>query len=152
MIAQPTGTRDKEKAQERRRQTAAAPVYLPSLPADSPARRAPMGRRRGGSRVVRHARDLSWRSPMTVAVLVASFCVSLASLYIAAYARVTAESLEVADLQRQVAQAQQRGEGLRAQISAVTLAPRVGAEAAAMGMEPNTPASAHLLTKAPAAP
>src|SRR5688572_12320058 len=76
------------------------PVYVPPPPPrrsggsqpPSPPRRRPMAHR--GPRVVRRAKELTWRSPMMAAVVVGAFLVSLLCCYVYAYARVTSAGFE----------------------------------------------------------
>lgn len=82
---------------------------------------------------------------MLAAVLGASFCVSLAALYVSAYARVTAAGLEQAQLTRATRAAEVEEDNLRAEISRLTLATGVKARAEQMGMQPNTAQTTHLV-------
>lgn len=102
----------------------------------------PMGQR--GSRPVRIARDLSWRNPMLVAVLLASFGVSLFCLYITAYARVNAERLELSSLRQNLKMAERREEALKAEISTNGLSVRQ--RATALGMIQAPPEAVEVLT------
>ena len=110
----------------------------------------PMAQR--GSKVVRRARALGWRSPETVAVLVASFFVSLAALYVSAYAHIAADGMEEARLTRQLHDAAQLKETLHARISQLSLAPDVQAHALEMNMERNQSDNTQLLLRADSAP
>jgi hypothetical protein len=127
------------------------PIPLPPLPLPLPRRplvdapiSRPMGHR--GSRVVRKVRVLGWRSPETLAVLLASFLVSLAALYISAYARVAMEGFDESRLYRQIRVAKQDEDALHAQISALTLASTVQNRAVLMNMVANRPEMTELLS------
>ena len=108
-----------------------------------PDPRRPMAQR--GSKVLRRARRLGWWTRETVAVMTASCVVTLAALYINAYARLAADGNEVARLEGAVKVARQEREGLTARVSQLTLARSVQARATQMGMVPNTPGGMHLL-------
>jgi len=90
------------------------------------------------------ARDLSWRNPMLVAVLMASFCVSLVCFYITAYARVNAQRLELSSLRQDLKMAERHEESLKAEISTNGLSVRQ--RATAMGMVQAPPESVEVLT------
>ena len=110
----------------------ALPIQPEWEAASAPVRRRPMARK--GLRPVRRAQELGWRSPEAAAVVVASFCVSLACFYVAAYARVTAEGYEAARVRAAMKQAAFDKEALEADISRLTLPATVQARAAQMGM------------------
>lgn len=132
------------------------PAVAPALPvqpgweaAPAPVRRRPMARK--GLRPVRRAQDFGWRSPEAAAVVVASFCVSLACFYVAAYARVTAEGFEAARVRAAMKQAAFDKEALQADISRLTLPATVQARAAQMGMVRATSQTVRMVTPPPAA-
>lgn len=146
---------------ERTRKTSASRVYSPAprttaphplkvpggrrepvpaaQPSATPAR--PMGQR--GSRPVRFARELSWRNPMLAAVVVASFAVSLLCLYVAAYARVNANRLELARLRQDLKMAQRKEFILRGEISRCSLS--VTPRAESLGLRKDATQSVTLL-------
>jgi cell division protein FtsL len=109
-----------------------------------------MGQR--GPRALRHARQLRWRSPETVAVLAASFSVSLLLLYVAAYARVTSEGFEAATLSRKLRAAEKEQDALKVRIGELKTPEQVARRAQAMGMVPGTPESVNLITASAATP
>lgn len=117
-----------------------------TLPGSDVVSAPPMGHR--GPRVVRRAKALSWKSPEAFAALVASFFVSLACFYVAAYARVTAEGFEKAQLAKQLRRARLERESLEADLSKLTGAERVRQRAAVLGLIPNAPATTNLLSAA----
>lgn len=115
-----------------------APPTLRKIRASQAAAvRPPMAQR--GSRVVRRARALGWRSPETASVLVATFVVSLLCFYVAAYARVTAEGFELSRLKRQMRASVASEDALRAEISRLTLPGAVARRAATLKLIPGTP-------------
>jgi hypothetical protein len=98
-----------------------------------------------GPRALRHARQLRWRSPETVAVLTASFLVSLLLLYVAAYARVTAEGFEAATLTRKLRAADKEQEALKVRIGELRTPEEVAKRAQVMGMVPRRPENVSLV-------
>ena len=119
----------------------AAPAPVVRLQSAAGAR--PMGQR--GPLVVRRVRALGWRSPETLAVLVASFVVSLAAIYVAAYARVAAATLETANLTRESRKEEDRKDALLARLSELSLASDMQKSAVQMNMVPNDAQSERLL-------
>jgi cell division protein FtsL len=111
---------------------------------------APMAQR--GPRALRHARQLRWRSPETVAVLAASFSVSLLLLYVAAYARVTAEGFEAAALSRKLRAAEKEQDALKVRIGELRTPEQVAKRAQSIGMVPGTPENVNLVTAAATVP
>jgi hypothetical protein len=99
-----------------------------------------------GPRALRHARQLRWRSPETAAVLAASFTVSLLLLYVAAYARVTAEGFEAATLTHKLRAAQKEEDALRTRIGELSSPDTVARRAQAMGMVQGAPATMNVVT------
>ena len=76
---------------------------------------------------------------MTVAVLVGTFLVSLLCIYVDAYARVTTAGFQLSLLRRDLQQAKQEEDALRAEIGLLTLPNAVARRAKELGMEPSTP-------------
>lgn len=122
-----------------------APAAAPAAPA---VRRRPAAAVRRGSRGVRR---IGWRSPMSAAVLFASFGVSLLCLYVSAYARVTQEGNDLVRLRRELSAAQQEGRDLEAGIDALRHPATVNARAKALGMVP-APTEAQQFLTLPSAP
>jgi cell division protein FtsL len=85
---------------------------------------------------------------MTLAVLVASFCVTIAAVYISAYARVAAEGMEEARLQRDIDAATVRHSELKEEESGLSLASDVEKTAQRLSMVPNDAKSEQLLLQA----
>lgn len=121
---------------------------LPSLDGAEGTRPRPMARR--GPKAVRRAQDFGWKSPEAAAILVASFVVSLACFYVAAYAKVTSEGIESARIQIEIKDAAREKEALEAEISRSTLPVAVRARAVQMGMVKTPPQTVRLVTPPPA--
>ncbi len=108
-------------------------------PPPSPPRREVRGpqpprRRKGG-----------WRSPMTAAVLVGTFLVSMLCIYVYAYARVTTAGFHLSLLRRDLQRAKQEEDVLRAEIGRLSLPNAVARRAKELGMELTTPEMAVVL-------
>jgi cell division protein FtsB len=108
------------------RATATRPVvtrtaFLPAQDVVAPA--PPMGYR--GRKPVRVIKALGWKSPEAIAVLIASFFVSLACFYVAAYARVTAEGFEKVELLKNIKAVKAERESLEASIAQLTRAEHI---------------------------
>ncbi|MDX1933578.1 MAG: hypothetical protein SFU56_13300 [Capsulimonadales bacterium] len=80
-----------------------------------------------------------------LAVLLASFIVSLLCCYVAAYARVTAEGFAIKRLHREIAEAEKRGNALQASISEHQSLERIAELARKMGLVPQTPGTVRML-------
>lgn len=80
-----------------------------------------------------------------MAIMVASFVVSLACLYVNAYARVTAEGFEAARLGRQVVAAEEERLALTAQISNLNRPEVVEEAARRLGLVPSEPKTLRLI-------
>jgi len=104
-----------------------------------------------GPRVVRKARELSWRSPMTAAILLGAFVVTVLCIYVYAYALVTISGFEQSRCKREIKTEIQQEEALRAEVSRLSLLPTVEQRARGMGMVLNAPQMAEVLLD-PAAP
>lgn len=89
----------------------------------------PMGRRRAVT-IFGRAKE----RPMLVAVLVASFCVTLATLHVAAYARVTEQGNEQIRLKKAIADAEIERETLTAHVSELTLPSKIRKSAEDRGL------------------
>ena len=98
-----------------------------------------------GQRGVRKARKRGWRSPMTAAVLVGTFLVSLLCCYVYAYARVTAAGIELSSVRRDLQKARQEEDALRAEISRLSLPAALEHRAQGIGMVPAPPQAAKVL-------
>lgn len=85
------------------------------------------------------------RDPMTIAVLVAVFFVSLLSFYVAAYARVTADSFALSELKKEVEAARRVGDNLRAQVSLLSLPGAVHQGALRLGMRQAAPETLQII-------
>jgi hypothetical protein len=107
----------------------------------------PMAHR--GPRTLRYAQQFAWKSREGAAVVVASFCVTLLCLYVAAYARVTAEGFEISQLRKDIKASEAESEALRAEISRLTLPDAVKVRAIQAGMVVGTPGNANFLTPRP---
>lgn len=111
-------------------------------PLPGPQTRLPMGQR--GSRTTRVVKNISVRSPMLAATLVASFAVSLFCFYVTAYARVNAEGQQLSRLRQELKTAQRREIALNGEISRFQLsAPRRARE---MNLIPAPPEMVEVLT------
>lgn len=99
---------------------------------DTLAPAPPMGYR--GRKPVRVVKALGWKSPEAIAVLIASFVVSLACFYVAAYARVTAEGFEKLELTKQLRAVKAERESLEADISRLTSGGHVTQKAQTLGL------------------
>ena len=128
----------------------AAAVAAPSAavkaprPHGKPARRVVRTTRRK-SRLARAVQALTWRSPMTAAVLLGTFLVTLLCGYVAAYARVTATGFELSVLRRDLRRTELEEEALRAELSRLKQPEAVARRAQAMGMVVAPPESARVL-------
>ena len=120
---------------------------LPAFEGAEGTRPRPMARR--GSKAVRRAQDFGWKSPEAAAVLVASFVVSLACFYVAAYAKVASEGIESARIQFEIKEAAREKEALEAEISRITLPKAVQARAVQMDMVKTPPQTVRLVTPSP---
>jgi cell division protein FtsB len=107
----------------------------------------PMAHR--GPKTLRRARQFAWRSRETAAVIAASFLVSLLCLYVAAYARVTAEGFEISELRKEIRASEKEAEALRAEISRLMLPETVRERAVQAGMVVGTPGSLNLVKPRP---
>lgn len=150
LVAERTRTEDGESTSKRatsampERSPAPRRLIAPGTPPQT-ARRS-MGHR--GPRVVRKAKRLGWRSPMTAAVLVGTFLVTLLSIYVSAYARVTQAGFQLSSLRRQMLKAEQEEQVLTAEVSRLKLRGTVGQHAEAIGMTLLTPGAAQVLSVA----
>ena len=122
---------------------ASRPAAPPAVRPRRMGQSRPMAQR--GPFVVRRVRALGWRSPETLAVLVASFVVSLAAIYVAAYARVAADTFEASKLSRESRQADEQKDALLARLSELSLASDVQKTASQMNMVANDAQSERLL-------
>jgi len=98
-----------------------------------------------GPRVLRKARQLGWRTPEMAAVLAFSFFVSLALLYVTAYARVTLQGYEYAQLSDELKIVEQQADDLQAQIDQAKDRNRVEANARQLHLEMAPPESLHFI-------
>jgi cell division protein FtsB len=103
-----------------------------------------------GPKTLRRAQQFAWRSREAAAVVAASFFVSLLCLYVAAYARVTAEGFEVSELRREIKASEKEAEALRAEISRMMLPETVRERAVQAGMVVGTPGSINMVKPRPA--
>ena len=110
-------------------------VQTPSIPKTPPA---PERTPRRASPGPRRTRKGSWRSPMTVAVLVGTFLVSLLCVYVDAYARVTTAGFQLSVLRRDLQRAKQEEDVLRAEIGTLRMPNAIARRAQELGMELTT--------------
>ena len=136
MIAERTRERP---VSERRASAMGAASYAP--PAALPQRTLgePRPRVHGTRPALRRAKQLRRRSPMSAAVLMGTLLVSLLCCYVYAYARVTSAGIELSSLRRELQEAKQEEEALRAEVSHLSLPTTVEQRARTIGMAPAPP-------------
>lgn len=123
---------------------------------EAPERDVVVGRERGAVETLRAQNDGTvknrpvrrttiWGFRETAAVLIASFAVTLLCLYVAAYARVTAEGFDANRLAKRLRASQNVEKQLEAEISRLKLPETVQKRATEMGMVPMPPGSTQFL-------
>ena len=110
--------------------------------------RRPMAFR--GPLIVRGVQELRFRSPQALAVLVASFCVSLLCFYVAAYAQMTSDTVKAATLETKAQEADEEGQRLQAELSDLTLPGKVEQRAKELKLVPATPLAMTMVSPSPA--
>ena len=103
----------------------------PPVPQTPPAQERPPRRESPGPR---RSRKGSWRSPMTAAVLVGTFLVSLLCIYVDAYARVTTAGFQLSLLRRDLRRAKQEEDALNAELGNLRMPSAVARRAQDLGM------------------
>ena len=111
--------------------------------------RRPMALR--GPLIVRGVQELRFRSPEALAVLVASFCVSLLCFYVSAYARVTADTVNAARFKASAEEAEEKGDKLQAELAKLSSPTTVEQTAKSLRFVPGAPPLMPMISPSPAA-